>query len=61
MLIFIGFALSLMAFVYGPTQFSVLAGFGYGPMDFPIWGILADWIRQSFSATATLQICKFAG
>jgi hypothetical protein len=47
-----------MAFVYGPTQSTVLAGFGYGLMDFPVRDILAGWIRQSFSATATRQICK---
>ena len=58
MIIFIGFALSLMAFVYDPTQFAVLAGFGYGLMYFPVWGILAGWIRQSFSSTATMQICS---
>lgn len=58
MIIFIGFALSLIAFVYDPTQFAVLAGFGYGLMYFPVWGILAGWIRQSFSSTATMQICS---
>ncbi|PKH85195.1 MFS transporter [Colwellia sp. Bg11-28] len=58
MIIFTGFALSLMAFVYDPTQFAVLAGFGYGLMYFPVWGILAGWIRQSFSSTATMQICS---
>lgn len=58
MIIFSGFALSLMAFVYDPTQFAVLAGFGYGLMYFPVWGILAGWIRQSFSSTATMQICS---
>jgi MFS family permease len=58
MIIFTGFALSLMAFVYDPTQFAVLAGFGYGLMYFPVWGILAGWIRQSYSSTATMQICS---
>jgi MFS family permease len=58
MIIFIGFALSLMAFVYNPTQFAVLAGFGYGLMYFPVWGILAGWNRQSFSSAATMQICS---
>jgi len=58
MIIFTGFALSLMAFIYDPTQFAVLAGFGYGLMYFPVWGILAGWIRQSFSSTATMQICS---
>jgi MFS family permease len=58
MIIFSGFALSLIAFVYDPTQFAVLAGFGYGLMYFPVWGILAGWIRQSFSSTATMQICS---
>jgi predicted MFS family arabinose efflux permease len=27
-------------------------------MYFPVWGILAGWIRQSFSSTATMQICS---
>ena len=58
MIIFIGFALSLIAFVYDPTQFAVLAGVGYGLMYFPVWGILAGWVRQSFSSTATMQICS---
>jgi len=58
MIIFIGFALSLIAFIYDPTRFVVLAGFGYGLMYFPVWGILAGWIRQSFSSTATMQICS---
>jgi MFS family permease len=58
MIILIGFSLSLMAFIYDPTQFAVLAGIGYGLMYFPIWGILAGWIRHSFSSTATMQICS---
>lgn len=58
MIIFTGFALSLIAFIYNPTQFAVLAGLGYGLMYFPVWGILAGWIRQSFSSTATMQICS---
>ncbi|WOH37410.1 MFS transporter [Thalassotalea fonticola] len=56
MIIFSGFALSLMAFVYDPSQFAAVAGFGYGLMYFPVWGILAGWLRQSFSSTATMQI-----
>ncbi|KGK00309.1 MFS transporter [Thalassotalea sp. ND16A] len=56
MIIFSGLALSLMAFVYDPSQFAALAGFGYGLMYFPVWGILAGWVRQSFSSTATMQI-----
>jgi hypothetical protein len=35
-----------MAFVYGPTQVAVLAGFGYGLMDFHVCGYLG-WLDQA--------------
>ncbi|GAA3713106.1 MFS transporter [Oceanisphaera sediminis] len=51
-----GFALGLLAFVYDPGRFALVAGFGYGLMYFPMWGILAGWIGQTYSSTATMQI-----
>ena len=56
LVIFSGFALGLLAFVYDPARFSLVAGFGYGLMYFPMWGIVAGWVNQSFSSTATMQI-----
>ncbi|WP_217645590.1 MFS transporter [Oceanisphaera psychrotolerans] len=56
MVIFSGFALGLLAFVYDPARFALVAGFGYGLMYFPMWGILAGWIGQTYSSTATMQI-----
>jgi MFS family permease len=56
MLIFCGFALGLLAFVVNPGKFALLAGFGYGLMYFPMWGIVAGWVNQHHSSTATMQI-----
>lgn len=50
------FALGLLAFTYRPEQFVMLAGFGYGMMYFPIWGIIAGWISKQYSSKATMQI-----
>jgi len=51
-----GFFLCLCAFIYNPSRFALLAGCGYGLMYFPVWGVLAGWIRQSYSSTVTMQI-----
>jgi MFS family permease len=56
LVIFSGFALGLLAFIYDPARFTLVAGFGYGLMYFPMWGILAGWIGQTYSSTATMQI-----
>ncbi|WP_232818231.1 MFS transporter [Zobellella maritima] len=56
LVIFSCFALGLLAFTYDPAHCALLAGFGYGMMYFPMWGILAGWIGQSYSSTATMQI-----
>ena len=56
MVIFSGFALGLLAFVYDPSKWALVAGFGYGLMYFPMWGIVAGWVNQYYSSTATMQI-----
>jgi predicted MFS family arabinose efflux permease len=56
LIIFSGFGICLLIFIYDPTRFAFIAGFGYGLMYFPVWGILAGWIRQRYSSTATMQI-----
>lgn len=56
MVIFSGFALGLLAFIYDPSKFALVAGFGYGLMYFPMWGIVAGWVNQRYSSTATMQI-----
>ena len=56
MVIFSGFALGLLAFVYDPGKWALVAGFGYGLMYFPMWGIVAGWVNQHYSSTATMQI-----
>ncbi len=56
LVVFSGFALGLLAFIHDPARFSLVAGFGYGLMYFPMWGILAGWIGQTYSSTATMQI-----
>lgn len=56
MVIFSGFALGLLAFVYDPGKWALIAGFGYGLMYFPMWGIVAGWVNQHYSSTATMQI-----
>ena len=56
MVIFSGFALGLLAFVYDPGKYALIAGFGYGLMYFPMWGIVAGWVNQQYSSTATMQI-----
>lgn len=56
MVIFIGFAVGLLAFALNPGSFALLAGFGYGLMYFPMWGIVAGWVNRHHSSTATMQI-----
>ncbi|WMC11241.1 MFS transporter [Oceanimonas pelagia] len=56
LVIFSGFALGMLAFVYNPARFALVAGFGYGLMYFPMWGILAGWVGRHYCATATMQI-----
>lgn len=56
MLIFSGFTLGMLAFVADPGKFALVAGFGYGLMYFPMWGIVAGWLNQHYSSTATMQI-----
>lgn len=56
LIVFGGFALGQFAFVYDPAVFAVFAGFGYGLMYFPMWGIIAGWVNQHYSSTATMQI-----
>jgi len=55
-IVFGGFALSLLAFNYSPAHFAVLAGFGYGLMYFPMWGIVAGWVSRQYASKATMQI-----
>ncbi len=55
-IVFGGFALSLLAFNYSPANFAVLAGFGYGLMYFPMWGIVAGWVSRQYPSKATMQI-----
>lgn len=56
MVIFGGFALGLLAFLFAPGKCAMVAGFGYGLMYFPMWGIVAGWVNQRYSSTATMQI-----
>jgi MFS family permease len=56
LLIFAAFALGQLAFTYNPADMVLLASFGYGLMYFPMWGIVAGWVNQQYSATATMQI-----
>lgn len=56
MLIFSGFFVCCLAFLYDAELFAPVAGFGYGLMYFPMWGVIAGWVSQSFNATATMQI-----
>lgn len=56
MVIFGGFALGLLAFACDPGKWALVAGFGYGLMYFPMWGIVAGWVNQHYSSTATMQI-----
>lgn len=56
LIIFGGFALGQLAFAYDPARFALVAGFGYGLMYFPMWGIVAGWVGRHYSSTVTMQI-----
>ncbi len=56
LVIFSGFALGLWAFAQDPGRWALAAGFGYGLMYFPMWGIVAGWVNRRYSSTATMQI-----
>lgn len=51
-----GFAIAMLAFIHNPARFAVLAGFGYGLMYFPMWGIVAGWVSKRYHSKATMQI-----
>lgn len=59
LIIFVCFALGLVAFAYSPANTALLASFGYGLMYFPMWGIVAGWVNRHYSSTATMQIGGF--
>jgi MFS family permease len=54
--IFSGFAIGLLAFMFDPARWALLAGFGYGLMYFSMWGVVAGWVSQQYGSTATMQI-----
>ena len=54
--IFSCFAFGLLAFMLDPARWVLLAGFGYGLMYFPMWGVIAGWVSQHYGSTATMQI-----
>lgn len=56
LIVFGGFALSLLAFSFSPARFAAVAGFGYGLMYFPMWGIIAGWVSKKYGSKATMQI-----
>ncbi|SEG75384.1 MFS transporter [Marinobacterium lutimaris] len=56
LIIFAGFALGLLAFAYSPARFAAVAGFCYGLMYFPMWGIVAGWVSRQYGSKATMQI-----
>jgi len=55
-IVFSGFAIGVLAFIFDPLRFAPLAGVGYGLMYFPMWGIIAGWLSRNYSAVATMQI-----
>lgn len=57
LIIFGGFAICLMAFLYDPARFAIVAGFGYGLMYFPMWGVVAGWVSKHYHSKITMQIC----
>lgn len=56
LLIFGMFAFGLIAFTYDPAQFVMVAGFGYGLMYFPLWGVVSGWVSRRYSSKSTMQI-----
>jgi MFS family permease len=54
--IFSGFAIGLLAFMFDPARWALLAGFGYGLMYFSMWAVVAGWVSQQYGSTATMQI-----
>lgn len=50
------FAIGIIGFRLNPERFIWLAAFGYGVMYFPIWGVLAGWIGNHYSAQTTTKI-----
>lgn len=55
-MMFLCFATGMVGFAYDPGIFVLIAGFGYGMMYFPMWGVIAAWLGQSYSSTVTMQI-----
>ncbi|MFB9886111.1 MFS transporter [Balneatrix alpica] len=53
--IFSLYAVGQLAFAYHPWMV-LFASITYGLMYFPMWGIVAGWINQTHSPTATMQI-----
>lgn len=55
-LMFFCFAIGMTGFAYDPGVFVFLAGFGYGMMYFPMWGVIAAWLGQYYNSAVTMQI-----
>lgn len=56
LVMFLGFALCIVAFTYDPRRFVLVAGFGYGLMYFAIWGVISGWLNKQYSSKVTMQI-----
>ncbi len=57
--VFLGFALSMLALSVAAASMLIFACIGYGFMYFPIWGVVAGWLNETFDATSTMRISGF--
>lgn len=56
LIIFAAFLAGQIAFVISPVEMVMFASIGYGMMYFPMWGVVAGWVSQTYSSKATMQI-----
>lgn len=59
LILFLVFGASQIAFNLDPGSMLILACIGYGVMYFPVWGVVAGWLNETFDSVSTMRISGF--
>lgn len=59
LILFLVFGASQIAFNLNPASMLLMACIGYGVMYFPVWGVVAGWLNETFDSLSTMRISGF--
>lgn len=59
LILFLVFGASQIAFNLDPASMLLMACIGYGVMYFPVWGVVAGWLNETFDSLSTMRISGF--